>query len=42
VIGRPITNPPAEIGTPVNAVVKITQEIDEAISKFRKSGENSF
>ena len=27
VIGRPITNPPTEIGTPVNAAIKIAEEI---------------
>lgn len=30
VIGRPITRPPAEIGTPVNAVKKIIEEIETA------------
>lgn len=28
VIGRPITNPPKEIGTPVNAIKKILEEIE--------------
>jgi len=27
IIGRPITNPPEEIGSPVDAVKKITEEI---------------
>jgi len=30
VIGRPITKPPAEIGTPVDAVKRILKEIEEA------------
>jgi orotidine-5'-phosphate decarboxylase len=32
VIGRPITNPPAEIGTPINAANKIAEEIAAAIA----------
>ena len=40
VIGRPITKPPASIGTPVKAVEKITQEIQEALlSRKEKSRE---
>ncbi|PJE57981.1 MAG: hypothetical protein COU81_03075 [Candidatus Portnoybacteria bacterium CG10_big_fil_rev_8_21_14_0_10_36_7] len=31
VIGRPITNPPANIGGPVGAVRKILEEIDSAV-----------
>ena len=31
VIGRPITNPPSEVGTPVDAVKKISEEISTAI-----------
>ncbi len=30
IIGRPITDPPKEIGTPAEAVAKIAEEIDEA------------
>lgn len=33
VIGRPITNPPAEIGGSVEAAKKIAQEIEEALAK---------
>ncbi len=33
VIGRPITKPPTHIGTPVEAVKLITQEIDSALGK---------
>ena len=32
VIGRPITRPPANIGSPVEAVGRITQEIEEALN----------
>ena len=33
VIGRPITKPPQEVGTPVNAVKLIIQEISEALER---------
>ena len=33
VIGRPITNPPAEIGSPVEAAKRIADEIASAISQ---------
>lgn len=33
VIGRPITKPPQEIGTPVDAAKRITQEIEEALKE---------
>lgn len=33
VIGRPITKPPAEIGSPVEAVKRITEEIAEALAE---------
>jgi orotidine-5'-phosphate decarboxylase len=32
VIGRPITNPPPEIGSPVAAAIKIAEEIEAALS----------
>lgn len=32
VIGRPITKPPAEIGSPVNAAIRIAEEIETALS----------
>lgn len=34
VIGRPITNPPVEIGKPIDAVIKITKEIQEALAEL--------
>lgn len=33
VIGRPITRPPAEVGTPVQAAIKIVEEVAEALEK---------
>lgn len=33
VIGRPITRPPAEIGTSVNAAIKIAEEIETAMKE---------
>jgi len=32
VIGRPITQPPKEVGTPLNAVIRIAEEIANAVS----------
>lgn len=31
VIGRPITNPPAEVGSPVDAAMRIAEEIEQAL-----------
>lgn len=36
VIGRPITKPPAEVGTPVDAVTRIAEEIATALEKFEE------
>jgi orotidine-5'-phosphate decarboxylase len=41
VIGRPITKPPEEIGSPLNAVQKLTEEIEKAVIKYRGHGETS-
>ena len=37
VIGRPITNPPKEIGSPVNAAISINIEIAEALREMARS-----
>jgi orotidine-5'-phosphate decarboxylase len=36
IVGRPITNPPAEIGSPVAAAQKIVQEISDALAEKEK------
>ncbi len=38
VIGRPITNPPSEIGSSVEAAKRIAQEIEEALAVIRERG----
>jgi orotidine-5'-phosphate decarboxylase len=37
VIGRPITNPPKEIGSPLDAVISINAEVTEALEEMARS-----